>query len=149
MVMFCAFLVYVPTLINLEWERRAVSELSLSNMDYYHFYVFMFLEGNSKEIRLGYFGCLPYRTIYVKSRKTPWTSICSVQQLLFISFHLLQISHYSQSFVPKVTSLRLCLHPTCCKSSSNFLSHVEILILSCMLHYTTRTFSFKSIFELL
>lgn len=136
MVMCCPLLVYVPTLINLEWERRAVSELSLSNMDYYHFYVSLFPEGNSKEIRLGYFGCLPYRTIYVKSHKTPWTTICSMQQLLFISFHWLEISRYSQSFVPEVTSTRLCLHPTSFKSSFNFLSHVEIPILRCILHYS-------------
>lgn len=125
MAMFCPFLFDVPTLINLEWERIEISELPLSNMDYYHFYILLFLEDNSKEIGFGYFGCLPHRTIYVKSHKTSWMTICSLQQLLLISFHLLQISHYTQSSVPKVTSIRIYLHPNCCKSSSDSLSGVE------------------------
>lgn len=75
MAMFCPFLFDVPTLINLEWERIEISELPLSNMDYYHFYILLFLEDNSKEIGFGYFGCLPHRTIYVKSHKTSWMSL--------------------------------------------------------------------------
>lgn len=74
----------------------------VSNMDYYHSYIFIFLECNSKEIGLGYFGCLPHKIIYVKSHKAPGTTICSLQQLLLIYLLLLQISHYSPSFVPKV-----------------------------------------------
>lgn len=77
----------------------------VSNIDYYHSFIFLFLERNSKEIGLVYFGCLPHRIIYVKSHKTPWSTICSLKQLLLTSLCLLQISHYSSSVVPKVTSI--------------------------------------------
>lgn len=147
--MFNPFLFYVHTIINLDQKRIPISELSLSNIGLLSFLYFSVSGCNTEEISLGYFGCLPHRTIYVKSQKTPWTTICSLQQLLLISFHLLQISYYSTGFVPKITSVRLCLPLTCFKSSSSSLIGIETLVLGYMqcYHYQNIQLLFKTMFR--
>ena len=87
--------------------------------------------------------------LFVKSHKTPWSTICSLQQLLLTSFCLLQISHYSSSVVPKVTSISVCPHPTCCKSPSSALSGERCSLCVTWSKMATRIFCFcsKPIFE--